>query len=212
MGVVVGELNTILYTKNGGYKWERIEVADFSEYNYNKALYTTNSSFYVAGDNGVLIEFINSAYGWTAYKRRVSQIEDSVDEYILVENINDLNYYPISNIKIGYKNYLVKYYLQKIKIDSLNNLKGLSDQSINKLQNAPIFKKYFELSIGSGGSMFTGSVSSPSIFTNEVTVNRISESKPWCQLIRAGFTEASASVLAEFTNGIKTGVKPAAGI
>lgn len=91
--------------------------------------------------------------------------------YFLFENINDLNYYPISNIKIGYKNYLVKYYLQKLKIDSLNNLKGLSDQSINKLQNAPIFKKYFEVSIGSGGSMFTGSVSSPSIFTNEVTVN-----------------------------------------
>ena len=87
------------------------------------------------------------------------------------ESYFDLNYFSISNIKIGYKNYLVKYYLQKLKIDSLNNLKGLSDQSINKLQNAPIFKKYFELSIGSGGSMFTGSVSSPSIFTNEVTVN-----------------------------------------
>ena len=102
VGVVVGELNTILYTKNGGYKWERIEVADFSEYNYNKALYSTGSSFFVAGDNGVLLEFINSIAGWTAYKRRVSQIEDSVDEYILVDNINDLYYTNIDTWNLTY--------------------------------------------------------------------------------------------------------------
>jgi hypothetical protein len=109
VGVVVGELNTILYTKNGGYKWERIEVADFSEYNYNKALYSTGSSFFVAGDNGVLLEFINSIAGWTAYKRRVSQIEDSVDEYILVENINDLYKTTISSWNVSYN-----YYTQSI--------------------------------------------------------------------------------------------------
>jgi hypothetical protein len=105
VGVVVGELNTIIYTKNGGYKWERIEVADFSEYNYNKALYSTNYSFYVAGNNGILLEFINSVAGWTAYKRRVSQIEDSVDEYILVENINDLYKTTISTWNVSYNYY-----------------------------------------------------------------------------------------------------------
>ena len=109
VGVVVGELNTIIYTKNGGYKWERIEVADFSEYNYNKALYSTNYSFYVAGNNGILLEFINSVAGWTAYKRRVSQIEDSVDEYILVENINDLYKTTISTWNFSYN-----YYTQSI--------------------------------------------------------------------------------------------------
>jgi hypothetical protein len=109
VGVVVGELNTIIYTKNGGYKWERIEVADFSEYNYNKVLYSTNYSFYVAGNNGILIEFINSVAGWIAYKRRVSQIEDSVDEYILVENINDLYKTTISTWNVSYN-----YYTQSI--------------------------------------------------------------------------------------------------
>ena len=91
--------------------------------------------------------------------------------YFLFQNMNDLEFLPISDIKIGYKNYMVRYYLQKVKIDSLNNLKGLDDKSKNKLQNAPIFKKYFEVSLGSGGSMFTGTVSSPSIFSNEVTIN-----------------------------------------
>lgn len=91
--------------------------------------------------------------------------------YFSFQNISDIEYMSVSDINIGYKNYLVKFYLQKLKIDSLNNLKGLDDKSKNKLNNAPVFKKFYELSIGSGGSMFTGTVSSPSIFSNEVTLN-----------------------------------------
>ncbi len=91
--------------------------------------------------------------------------------YFLFQNINDFDFLPISDIKIGYKTYMVKYYLQKVKIDSLRILKGIDNQSKDKLQNAPPFKKYYEFSIGSGGSMFTGTVSSPSIFSNEVTLN-----------------------------------------
>jgi hypothetical protein len=109
VGVVVGELNTILYTKNAGETWERIEVSGFSEYNYNKVIYSTNSNFYVAGNTGVLIEFVNSVAGWVAYKRRVSQIEDAVDEYLLVENINDIYKTSISTWNISYN-----YYTQSI--------------------------------------------------------------------------------------------------
>ena len=105
VGVVVGELNTILYTKNAGETWERIEVDSFSEYNYNKVLYSTNSSFYVAGNVGVLIEFVDSISGWIAYKRRISQIEDSVDEYLLVENINDMYKTSISTWGVSYSYY-----------------------------------------------------------------------------------------------------------
>ena len=109
VGVVVGELNTIFYTKNGGFNWEKIEIDDFSDYNYNKVLYSTNFSFYVAGDKGILVEFVNSTSGWTAYKRRVSQIEDGLDEYILVENINDLYKTTISTWNVNYN-----YYTQSI--------------------------------------------------------------------------------------------------
>ena len=91
--------------------------------------------------------------------------------YFLFQNINDLDFSPISDIKVGYKKYLVKYYLQKVIIDSLNNLKGLDEKSINKLTSAAQFKKYYEVSIGSGGSIFTGTVSSQSLFSNEVTLN-----------------------------------------
>jgi hypothetical protein len=91
--------------------------------------------------------------------------------YFKIENIQDLEYNPISEIKIGYKNYLVKFYFQKLLIDSINNLKGLENINKIKIANAPKFKKFIEFSIGTGGSMFTGTVSSPSLFTNEVTFN-----------------------------------------
>lgn len=91
--------------------------------------------------------------------------------YFLFQNMTDFEYVSLPDIKIGYKKYLVKYFLQKSKIDSINNLKGLEDLSAKKPFTIPIFKKHFEYSLASGGSMFTGTVSSPSIFKNEVTLN-----------------------------------------
>ncbi len=91
--------------------------------------------------------------------------------YFLFQNMTDFEYVSLPDIKIGYKKYLVKYYLQKTKIDSINNIKGLEDLSAKKPFTTPIFKKHFEYSIATGGSMFTGTISSPSIFKNEVTLN-----------------------------------------
>lgn len=91
--------------------------------------------------------------------------------YFLFQNMFDNEFSVISDIKLGYKKYLVRYYLQKVIIDSINNLRGLDEKANNKLNTSPRFKKYFEFSFGSGGSMFTGTVSSPSIFSNEVTLN-----------------------------------------
>ncbi len=108
-GAVVGELNTILYTRNGGIEWQRIEIEDFIDFDYNRVLYSTNFSFFVAGNTGVLLEFVNSISGITAYKRRVSKIEDAVDEYLLVENINDLYKTTITSWSLTYS-----YYTQSI--------------------------------------------------------------------------------------------------
>jgi hypothetical protein len=101
-GVTVGELNTILVTKDGGYNWTRIRLSDFNTFNYNKVLYTTNSNFFIAGDVGVLIEMVETIVGWTAYKRRVSRKIDDDDEYLLVDNINDLYKTTISTWGLSY--------------------------------------------------------------------------------------------------------------
>lgn len=89
-GVCVGDSNTILYTKDGGLNWRNIKLNQFNEYNYNKVLVYNNSRFFVAGDTGCFIDFTYINNNWKAYKRRISKIEDSLDEYLLVDNINDL--------------------------------------------------------------------------------------------------------------------------
>ncbi len=111
-GVVVGELNTIYHTRDGGYTWQRIEVLDFSEYNYTKVVYTTNSKFYISGKRGIFIEFTNTLTGWQAYQRRISKIEDELDEYLLVDNINDMLKTSISTWTATYS-----YFTQSIPVD-----------------------------------------------------------------------------------------------
>lgn len=111
-GVVVGELNKILYTEDGGQSWYRIEMDNFNEYNYNKVLVVSNYRFYVIGDRGIFIEFVNNISGWVAYKKRISQIEDDTDEYILVDNINDMYKTTLSNWNVSYN-----YFTQSISVD-----------------------------------------------------------------------------------------------
>jgi photosystem II stability/assembly factor-like uncharacterized protein len=49
---VIGDLNTILTTTNGGVKWDQIVIDDFESYYYNKVYYNM-SSIYIVGNSGV---------------------------------------------------------------------------------------------------------------------------------------------------------------
>ena len=91
-GVVVGDLNTILLTSDGGVNWFSIVVDDFESYFYNKVLFQTQNKIFITGNNGVFIELDNGNYGWSAYKRRISRYIDSYEEHLLVDNINDVLY------------------------------------------------------------------------------------------------------------------------
>jgi len=95
-GVVVGDLNMIFVTSDGGNKWEKITISGFSSYYYNKVIYYSPSSFFIGGNAGIFIEFKNDINGWTAYKRRISRFIDDDDEYLLVDNINDIYYTTIN--------------------------------------------------------------------------------------------------------------------
>jgi uncharacterized protein YfaT (DUF1175 family) len=101
-GVAVGELNTILVTNNGGVTWERIKIDAFDSYYFNRVIYIKSNIFFIAGDNGIFIEFRRDISGWTAYRRRVSRFEDSEDDYLLVDNINDLVYIETNNWNLDY--------------------------------------------------------------------------------------------------------------
>ena len=95
-GAAVGELGTILITEDGGNKWDRVRIAEFNSFNLNKVIYYSPTSFFIGGDAGIFIQFKKDISGWTAYRRRVSKFIDDDDEYVLVDNINDLLYTNIN--------------------------------------------------------------------------------------------------------------------
>jgi hypothetical protein len=89
-GVAAGELNTVLVTKDGGNKWERLRISDFDAFTYTQCLYYSQNSFFVAGYNGIFLEFTQDINGWRAVRRRISRFIDDDDEYVLVDNINSI--------------------------------------------------------------------------------------------------------------------------
>ncbi len=89
-GSVVGEQNTILLTLDSGATWRKLRINEFSAFSYSKVLFAEMNRLYVVGKNGVFVEVYEDVNGWTAYRRRISKQIDDEDEYLLVENINDL--------------------------------------------------------------------------------------------------------------------------
>ena len=90
-GVVVGELNTILITNDGGENWERIRFESFDTFNYNKVIYKSQTKIFIGADSGHFIELEKTNSGWVPFRRRISKFVDGIEEeYVLVDNINDM--------------------------------------------------------------------------------------------------------------------------
>ena len=89
-GVVVGDLNTILLTTDAGQTWKKLKIDDFAAFTYNKVLFYNFDKIYIIGRHGVFLEIVENINGWTAYRRRISKQIDEDDDYLLVENINDM--------------------------------------------------------------------------------------------------------------------------
>lgn len=104
-GVMVGDLNTILITSDGGYNWNKIIIDDFSAYYYNKVLYYSMNSIYIVGNTGVFLEMKEDISGWSTYKRRISKFIDSYEEYLLVDNINDIYSFSTSTWGLSFSSF-----------------------------------------------------------------------------------------------------------
>jgi hypothetical protein len=96
-GVTVGELNTILITSNSGVSWQRLRLADFDSFYYNKVIYTDLNRFYVCGNSGVFLEFIEGISGWRVNRLRISRFIDDDDEYLLMDHIRDIRRFTTSS-------------------------------------------------------------------------------------------------------------------
>jgi hypothetical protein len=101
-GSVVGDLNTIFVTTDKGSNWKRLRVPDFDPYYYNKVLFKYPNKFWVVGNTGIFLEMSEDITGWTAFKKRISRAIDDEDEYLLVDNINDIQYANINNWGLSY--------------------------------------------------------------------------------------------------------------
>jgi hypothetical protein len=101
-GALVGDLNTIYVTIDGGKTWKRQRVPDFDSYYFNKVIFAKQNTFYIAGNVGVFIEMSEGLSGWTAYKRRISRFIDDEDDYLLVDNINDMLYTNINTWNLNF--------------------------------------------------------------------------------------------------------------
>ena len=96
-GMLVGEFNTIFYTLDGGYNWIQLEIPEFDALTYNVVLFNQLNIAYIGGDNGVFMELTYSSNDWVVYKRTIIKTLDDEDNYLLVEDINDLCYATFSS-------------------------------------------------------------------------------------------------------------------
>ena len=111
-GVVVGDLNSVYVTDNGGNSWERIRVSAFDTFYFTKVIYHSPNGFFTSGNVGVFVEFKRDIYGWNAFRRRISRFIDDDDEYLLVDNINDIYYTTLTSWGLSYS-----YSTQSIPVD-----------------------------------------------------------------------------------------------
>lgn len=89
-GKVVGDFNTIWWTKDGGLSWNKLLVEEFDIYSFNKVVYYDLNKTYVSGDIGIFIEFTYVNGVWISYQRKVAKQLNLLDEYTLIEDINDM--------------------------------------------------------------------------------------------------------------------------
>jgi len=89
-GVLVGKFNTVYYTRDGGYTWIKMEYDEFEKYSFNVVLHKDAYSCLIGGEAGVLLELNFTNNVWLAENINVRKQLSPVDEYILVEDINDI--------------------------------------------------------------------------------------------------------------------------
>jgi len=95
--MVVGKFNTIYWTNNGGVDWNRINIPDYDKFSFNKVIHTDINKAIVVGTNGILIELVYLNGSWIAKKRKISKYLDYDDEYLLVDDINDISKFIYSS-------------------------------------------------------------------------------------------------------------------
>jgi len=89
-GIVVGLYNTVYITTDGGNTWNKIIYDEFDQYSYTTVIYYAYNRIFIGGKGGTFIEVTQSNGQWIFYKRMVFKELTQDDEYLLVDDINDM--------------------------------------------------------------------------------------------------------------------------
>jgi hypothetical protein len=195
-GMIVGKFNTIYWTKDGGYIWNKISYPEFNLYSYNKVIQYNLYQCYIGGESGIFLELNYTGGNWIFYKRKISKELNKLDEYILVEDINDM--YKTNWTKLDVSTFSN----DQSMIDFSENLLFTTELSNNyNILQLSIDSKYFTYSnfIGSEYYLsFSASNSIGSVYINYEYNNTIS-STPINPTIYDIYSDGNISVKNAFT-------------
>ena len=146
-GMVVGKFNTIYWTNDGGDHWNKIAYPEFDLYSYNKVIQYDFNQAYVAGESGIFIEFNYSGGTWLAYKRKIAKQLSNIDEYSLVDDINDMfktswtklanSTYSVDQTSLNFSDQLV---YTNTNLNNLNQLEiSVDTKSISGYKNQYLY-------------------------------------------------------------------------
>lgn len=95
-GVIVGDNNTIFFTKDG-ITWIDISQEYLNGESFTKAAFLDINNLYIVGNDGVFLELTYTNNNWVIYKRDVIQYDPIKGDYLLVYDIKDISIININN-------------------------------------------------------------------------------------------------------------------
>jgi hypothetical protein len=95
-GVIVGDNNTIFFTKDG-INWVDISQEYLNGESFNKAVFLDINNLYIVGNDGVFLELSYTNSNWIIYKRDVIQYDPIKGDYLLVYDIKGVEVINVTN-------------------------------------------------------------------------------------------------------------------
>lgn len=172
-GVIVGDLNTIITTNDGGLTWNRIRIPIYNSRYYTDCVFYNVSTFIVCGDDGLVLEFRNSSTGWKAFKKLITQPINN-ENYILNDNVNSVSFVNDNIIFTCNSSILFTYNITANSINLVNindNIYGDLTESFSTIQGVDIITYFTSSKLGL--CMYNWTYNTASVVSNVLFPNFI---------------------------------------
>jgi len=162
-GVIVGDNNTIFFTKDG-INWVDISQEYLNGESFNKAVFLDINNLYIVGNDGVFLELTYTNSNWIIYKRDVIQYDPIKGDYLLVYDIKDIATINVTNWNINKGDTTIKLSGDFILFATLENKIILYDKY---KQNGEYYFLYLNISPNKTGDY--GDIRNLKVFNSDPT-------------------------------------------